>query len=144
MRIDYPSLIPESEADLAALERSLRGSPLQVRITMLRLLKTSVYVSQGAIADTLGYSARQCRRWWKAYERNGLDALLEFSKGGGSQERLSLEARNHVSALIQAGRLHRLEDVQTYLHRVHGIKYQSLQGVSDALKRHQIERRTAA
>lgn len=144
MRIDYPSVITESEDALTALERSLRGSPLQSRVIMLRLLKMAVYVSQGALAETLGYSARQCRRWWKAYERGGLDGLLEFSKGGGSQERLSPEARAHVAALVQAGRLHRLEDVQTYLHRVHGIEYRSLQGVADALKRHEIERKIAA
>ena len=72
MRIDYTEAISESPEELLAAEKRLRGSPLQSRARMLRLLKTEAYQSRRALAGALGYSRRQLQRWWEAYQEGGL------------------------------------------------------------------------
>jgi hypothetical protein len=64
MRIAYPMRIVESEAELAALEKRLRGPPTAPRVQLLRLLKSGTVSSVLACAPVLGYSRTQLQRWW--------------------------------------------------------------------------------
>jgi len=43
---NYPEMISESPAELLEEEKRLRGSPLESRVKMLRLLKTGQYRSR--------------------------------------------------------------------------------------------------
>ena len=54
MRIAYPAVIGESEEELAAAERRLRGRPGEVRVRALRLLKAGAAPSLGACAALVG------------------------------------------------------------------------------------------
>ncbi len=74
--IDYPNVITESHEQLHELEKRHRYTHLFQRVRMLRLLKSGECTDLGGAADALGYSRRQCQRWWGAYTEGGLDELL--------------------------------------------------------------------
>src|SRR3712207_8558194 len=46
------------------------------RVKMLRLLKSGECHNLGEAAEALGYSWRQCQRWFATYREGGLDELL--------------------------------------------------------------------
>jgi Helix-turn-helix domain len=89
----YPEMIAESYEELLKREKRLRGSPLESRIKMLRLLKGGAYRSQLQLTEVLGYSSRQLGRWWKTYRRDGLDALLVYHRPSGRDPSASLRKR---------------------------------------------------
>src|SRR5919108_5145325 len=74
--IDYPRVIEEDPQELAKLEKRHRYSHLFHRVKMLRLLKSEECTNLGEAAEALGYSRRQCQRWFIAYRRGGLEKLL--------------------------------------------------------------------
>jgi hypothetical protein len=67
MYLSYPDLIKESVSDLAQQEHVQRGTPLEIRLKVLRLLKTGTFRSGSALAPVLGDSKRQLKRWFDAY-----------------------------------------------------------------------------
>src|SRR5690606_34482507 len=100
--------------------------------------KSTHYTSRIQLAPVIGYSERQLQRWWNTYQEGGIEALLEDKPVGGSDERITPEARRSIEKEIQAGRVTRLRHVQQYLKEHFGIEHRSLQGISDLLKRHEI------
>jgi len=134
MRVDYAPQIRESESDLNRLEDRHRGTPACDRVRMLRLLRSRRCANQHEVADLLGFSPRQIRRWWMTYQSLGLEALLDVNRQGGSQSRISPDVWEALSRQIHAGHLCLLKEVQHYLLKEHGIEYRSLQGVRDMLK----------
>jgi transposase len=140
---NYPELIKESEQDLLDREKLLRGSALESRIKMLRLLKTGAYRSQLRLAKALGYSPRQIRRWWKTYREGGLEALLEEDKArGGKKERITQEALHALEERMKAGEIARLEEARKFLEERFGIHYEGVSGLSRLFERHQIKLKT--
>lgn len=139
MRTHYPDQIRESEEYLERLERSLRGQAVCDRVKMLRLLKSRAYDSRRTLAPVLGYSERQLQRWWKLYKRSGIDALIEEKAVGGSTERITDEAWAGLSAAMRGGHVKQLKEAQVFLLERFGIEYQSLQGLSDMIKRRTID-----
>jgi hypothetical protein len=65
--IDYPREIAEDEEQLRELEKRHRYTHLSHRVRMLRLLKNGERSSLGGAAEALGYSWRQCQRWFATY-----------------------------------------------------------------------------
>lgn len=139
MRTHYPEQIRESEEYLERLERSLRGQAVCDRVKMLRLLKSQAYDSRRTLAPVLGYSERQLQRWWKLYKRSGIDALIEEKAVGGSTERITDEAWISLSAAMRSGHVKQLKEAQAFLLERFDIEYQSLQGLSDMIKRRTID-----
>jgi hypothetical protein len=74
--IDYPNVITEGPNELQELEKRHRYSLLFQRARMLRLLKSGECRNLGEAAEALGYTGRQCQRWWNAYTTSGLEELL--------------------------------------------------------------------
>ena len=112
VRIGYPAVIGESEEELAAAERRLRGRPGEVRVRALRLLKAGTAPSLGACAALVGYSPRQLARWWRRYREGGLAALLEDKPRLGKTPLLTAEALAGLEAEMRAGRIATLEDAR--------------------------------
>jgi transposase len=142
---NYPDLIVETQEQLLEREKSLRGSALENRVKMLRLLKSSAYPSQLRLAKALGYSPRQIRRWWKTYREDGLQALLEDKthlRWANNKERVSPEALVALEEKMKAGQIARLEEVRVFLEEHFGIHYEGVSGLSRLLKRHQIKLKT--
>ncbi|HET8647851.1 MAG TPA: winged helix-turn-helix domain-containing protein [Vicinamibacteria bacterium] len=142
MRIAYPSAIGESEQELAALERRLRGRPVAARVRMLRLLKAGAAPSLGACAPLVGYSPRQLARWWAAYRAGGVAAVVRERPRPGKASRLTPEARAGLEAEMRAGAIATLEDARRYLAERHGVVYASLNGVWWQLRKHRIKLKT--
>ena len=138
MRTHYPDQIRESAEALEQLERSLRGQAICDRVKMLRLLKTGLYDSRRTLAPVLGFSERQLQRWWKLYKRGGLEALLEEKAVGGSTERMTDAAWEALKQEMRNGNVKQLKEAQAFLQARFGIDYQSLQGLSDMIKRRSI------
>ncbi len=139
MFVPYREQIRETETELFELEESLRGTPSCDRVRLLRLLKSGRCASQNEVADVLGYSPRQLRRWWRTYQENGLQALVDASRPGGREAQMSEEAWQDLLQEIRSGRVRLLKEVSAYLHERHGVTYHSLQGVLDMLRRRGID-----
>ncbi len=75
-KIDYPNVIEEDVEELEKLEKRHRYSHLFHRVRMLRLLKSGECKNLSEAAEALGYSWRQCQRWFAAYQRGGKRELL--------------------------------------------------------------------
>ena len=80
-KTDYPRVIEEDLRELEKLEKRHRYSHLFPRVRMLRLLKSEECSSLGEAAQALGYSRRQCQRWFISYRREGLEELLVSKVG---------------------------------------------------------------
>ena len=70
-KILYPQVITEDLDDLKELEKYHRYSHLFQRVRMLRLLKSEECSNLAEAARALGYSWRQCQRWFASYQRAG-------------------------------------------------------------------------
>lgn len=139
---NYPEMIAESPEELLEQEKNLRGSPLESRVKMLRLLKNGQYRSRRSLADVLGYSQRQLGRWWKSYQHGGLDALLEFHRPPGKEEYITQEALDALEEQMKQGNIARLEECRLFLAENFGIHYEGVSGLSRLLDRHQTKLKT--
>src|SRR5215208_2484156 len=70
-KIHYSRVIEEDPQELKELERYHRYTHLFQRLRMLRLLKSEECRNLGEAAEALGYSWRQCQRWFKSYSEGG-------------------------------------------------------------------------
>src|SRR5215208_5512311 len=76
-KILYPQVITEDLDELKELEKYHRYSHLFQRLRMLRLLKSEECSNLGEAARALGYSWRQCQRWFASYQKGGIEELLK-------------------------------------------------------------------
>jgi hypothetical protein len=76
-KILYPQAITEDLDDLKELEKYNCYSHLFQRVRMLRLLKYEECSDLGEAARALGYSWRQCQRWFASYQKGGIEELLQ-------------------------------------------------------------------
>jgi transposase len=139
---NYPQMIAESPEKLLRQEKRLRGSLLESRVKMLRLLKRGQYRSRRSLADALGYSSRQLGRWWKSYQHGGLDALLEYHRPPGREERITEEALEALEEQMKQGNIARLEECRLFLAEHFGIHYEGVSGLSRLFDRHQTNLKT--
>jgi transposase len=142
MRTDYPEVIGESEQELAAAERRLRGRPAAARVRLLRLLKTGAAATLGACAPLVGSSPRQVARWSAAYRAGGLAQLTEERPRPGKASRLTPEALAGLEEQMRAGAIATLADARRYLAERRGVAYASLNGVWWQLRKHRIKLKT--
>jgi Helix-turn-helix domain len=75
-KILYSQVIEEDPRELKELERRHRYTHLFQRVRMLRLLKSEECANLGEAAEVLGYSWRQCHRWFASYGKGGIEELL--------------------------------------------------------------------
>jgi transposase len=141
MRRDYTTAIGESVEELARQERRWRGTRLAARVRLLRLLKGGAVRSLRACAPLLGYEQRQLGRWWQAYARGGLAALLVVRRPPGRRARMTPEAWAGLEAEMRAGRIARLADACRYLRETWRIAY-SAKGLWGHFKRRRVTLKT--
>ena len=142
MRLNYLEVIRESEAELSALEKKHRASPYGQRFRMLRLLKSGRCGSVQQVADTLGYSLRQCQRWLELYRQAGLDGLTSghLAKRGGV-ERMTPAAWKALNEAIGRDEIRSYTQARTLLAE-HGVVYKDASSVFRLFKRHKIKAKT--
>lgn len=142
MQLSYPDLIEEPISALARLEQSRRGTPVEVRLKMLRLLKEGRFGSRRSLAPVLGYSERQLKRWFDAYRKGGIDSLLDRGTPGGATEWMTPEAWADLDQKMIDGQIPRLEDARRYLAEKHEIQYASITSISSLFQRHEVKLKT--
>ncbi|MBI5877641.1 MAG: helix-turn-helix domain-containing protein [Chloroflexi bacterium] len=141
MPTNYLVAIHESVEQLAAREKALRGQPAALRVHALRLLKRGQVRSLATCASQVGYSARQLRRWWRQYQRSGLDGLLTIKHAPGQKPYMTATAWSDLETEMRAGRIAQLADAQRWLRERHGIQY-TLGGLWGQFQQHGIKLKT--
>lgn len=140
--IDYPNAISESSEELRELEKRHRYSHLFQRVRMLRLLNSGKANHLQDAGEALGYSRRQCQRWWNAYARGGLEELLVSrvdERGPG--EMVTEQAWEELSEAMKAGEVATYSQVREFLSD-RGIEYASADSVGTLMRRRRAKLKT--
>src|ERR671932_550730 len=133
-KILYPQVIEEDQKELEKLEKHHRYTHLFQRVRMLRLLKSGECSNLGEAAQALGYSWRQCQRWFKSYSEGGLEGLLKSRVGErGRQELLTPEAFEDLQEAMKRGEIATIGQADEFLRERHGIEYAHPDGVGQLL-----------
>jgi transposase len=142
-KIHYSRVIEEDPQDLKELERYHRYTHLFQRVRMLRLLKSEECTNLGEAAEALGYSWRQCQRWFKSYTEGGLDELLKSRVSErGRQELVTEEAFEDLKEAMKRGEIATISEADRFLRERHGIEYAHPDGVGQLLRRRKVKKKT--
>ena len=103
--VHYSRVIEEDPQRLKELEKYHRYTHLFQRVRMLRLLKSEEVHQPGeSQPEALGYSWRQCQRWFRSYQQGGLQELLNSRVSErGRQELVTQEAFEEFGGGHEAG-----------------------------------------
>jgi transposase len=83
---------------------------------MLRLLKSGESTNLGEAAETLGYSRRQCQRWFLTYKREGLEELLLTRvHERGPRELITQEAFEELEEAMKRGEIATISQAHRFL-----------------------------
>jgi transposase len=127
---------------LEKLEKLHRYTHLFQRVRMLRLLKSGACPSLGEAAQTLGYSWRQCQRWFASYRNDGLGGLLQSRVGErGRQELVSAQAWEELEEAMKDGQIATIAQAHGFL-RERGIEYSHPDSVGQLLRRRGVKLKT--
>jgi transposase len=142
-KILYSQVITEDPQELKALEKRHRYSHLFQRVRMLRLLKSGERRNLGEAADALGYSWRQCQRWFASYQQGGIEELLKSRVSErGRQELVTPEALEDLEEAMKRGEIATISEADEFLRDRHGIQYAHPDGVGQLLRRHKVKKKT--
>lgn len=140
--IDYPRVIEEDPEELQKLEKRYRYGHLFHRVKMLRLLKSGECANLGEAAETLGYSRRQCQRWFIAYRLEGLEELLVSRvHERGPKELVTQEAFGELEEAMKGGEIATVAQAHRFL-RERGIRYAHPESVGGLLRRRKVKLKT--
>ena len=138
-KILYPQVITEDLDDLKELERYHRYSHLFQRLRMLRLLKSGECSNLGEAARALGYSWRQCQRWFASYQKGGIEELLKSRVDErGRQELVTPEAFEELQEAMKRGEIATISQAHRFLSE-RGIEYSHPDGVGQLLRRQELK-----
>jgi transposase len=141
-KILYPQVITEDLDDLKELEKYHRYSHLFQRVRMLRLLKSEQCSNLGEAARALGYSWRQCQRWFASYQQGGIEELLKSRVDErGRQELVSPEAFEELQEAMKKGEIATIGQAHRFLSE-RGIEYSHPDGVGQLLRRRKVKLKT--
>jgi transposase len=142
-KILYTQVITEELDDLKELEKYHRYTHLFQRVRMLRLLKSGECSNLGEAAQALGYSWRQCQRWFAFYQESGIEELLKSRvHERGRQELATSEALEDLKETMKMGEIATISEADEFLRERHGIEYAHPDGVGQLLRRHKIKLKT--
>jgi transposase len=142
-KILYSQVITEEPDELKELEKRHRYSHLFQRVRMLRLLKCGECSNLSEAARALGYSWRQCQRWFASYQEGGIEELLKSRvHQRGRQELVTEEALEDLKETMKMGEIATIGQADEFLRERHGIEYAHPDGVGQLLRRHKIKLKT--
>jgi transposase len=142
-KIHYSRVIEEDPQRLKELEKYHRYSHLFQRLRMLRLLKSEECTNLGEAAEALGYSWRQCQRWFRSYQQGALQELLKSRVSErGRQELVTQEAFEDLEEAMKRGEIATIAQADGFLRERHGIEYAHPDGVGQLLRRRKVKLKT--
>lgn len=140
--IDYPRVISEDQEELEKLEKRHRYSHLFHRVRMLRLLKSGECANLGEAAEALGYSWRQCQRWFATYREGRLRELLVSRVGErGPRELVTQEVFGELEEAMKRGKIATIADAHRFLME-RGVEYAHPESVGALLRRRKVKLKT--
>ena len=141
-KILYPQVITEDPQQLEKLEKRHRYTHLFQRVRMLRLLKSGSCRNLGEAAEAVGYSWRQCHRWFASYRQGGLEELLKSRVDErGRQELVTSEAFEELQEAMKRGEIATIGQAHRFLSE-RGIEYSHPDGVGQLLRRRKVKLKT--
>jgi transposase len=141
-KIHYSQVIREDPQELKELERYHRYTHLFQRLRMLRLLKTEECTNLGEAARALGYSWRQCQRWFASYQKGGMEELLKSRVDErGRQELVTPEALEELQEAMKREEIATISQAHRFLSE-RGIEYSHPDGVGQLLRRRKVKLKT--
>ena len=142
-KILYSQVIEEDPRELQELEKRHRYTHLFQRVRMLRLLKSEECRKLGEAAEALGYSWRQCQRWFASYRKGGLEELLRSRVSErGRQELVTPQAFEDLEEAMKRGEIATISEADEFLRLRHGIEYSHPDGVGQLLRRRKVKLKT--
>jgi len=142
-KILYYQVIEVDPEELKELEKYHRYSHLFQRVRMLRLLKSEECTNLGEAAQALGYSWRQCQRWFRSYQEGGIEELLiSRVSERGRQELVTEEAFEDLKEAMKKGQIATISEADEFLRERHGIEYAHPDGVGQLLRRRKVKLKT--
>src|SRR3954471_24029191 len=142
-KIHYSRVIEEDPKELKELEKHHRYSHLFQRVRMIRLLKSEDCSNLGEAAVALGYSWRQCQRWFASYQEGGIEELLKSRVSErGRQELVTPEAFEDLQEAMKRGEIATIGQADEFLRERHGIAYAHPDGVGQLLRRRKVKHKT--
>lgn len=142
-KIVYSRVIKEDPQQLKELEKRHRYTHLFQRVRMLRLLRSGECSNLGEAARALGYSWRQCQRWFASYKKGGLEELLKSRVSErGRQELVTPEAFGELEEAMKRGQIATIRQADEFLRDRHGIEYSHPDGVGQLLRRRKVKLKT--
>ena len=91
----------------------------------------------------MGYSWRQCQRWFASYRKGGLQELLKSRVGErGRQELVTPEAFEELEEAMKKGQIATIRQAEEFLRERHGIEYAHPDGVGQLLRRRKVKLKT--
>jgi transposase len=142
-KIHYSRVIEEDPQRLKELEKYHRYTHLFQRVRMLRLLKSEECTNLREAAEALGYSWRQCQRWFRSYQQGGLQELLKSRVSErGRQELVTQEAFEDLEEAMKRGEIATIAQADGFLRERHGIEYAHPDGVGQLLRRRKVKLKT--
>ncbi len=140
--IDYSRVIEEDPKELEKLEKRHRYSHLFHRVKMLRLLKSEECPTLGEAAEALGYSRRQCQRWFITYREEGLEGLLVSRvHERGPAELVTEEAFRGLEEAMKRGEIATVAQAHRFLLE-RGVHYAHPGSVGGLLRRRKAKLKT--
>lgn len=139
-KIHYSRVIEEDPKELKELEKYHRYTHLFQRVRMIRLLRSEECRNLREAARALGYSWPQCQRWFKSYEKGGLEELLKSRVSErGRQELVTEEAFEDLEEAMKRGEIATISQADGFLRERHGIEYAHPDGVGALLRRRKVK-----
>jgi transposase len=122
-------------ADLRTQISNARQCERDVKIyqRLSALLWLSDGMTQDQVADHLGVTSRQVRKWLRLFREQGLEALCTLNYLGG-QPRLTEEQVGQLKDQIQTGAFHTTKHVRHWIQEAFGVVY-TRGGVTELLHR---------
>ena len=109
---------------------------------MLRLLKSGGCSNLGEAAKALGYSRRQCQRWFLIYKQEGLEKLLVSRvHERGPTELVTDEAFEELEEAMKRGEIATIVQAHRFLSE-RGVHYAHPESVGGLLRRRKVKLKT--
>jgi transposase len=127
---------------LRELEKRHRYSHLFHWVKMLRLLKSEECSNLGQAAEALGYSWRQCQRWFATYTKGSLvELLVSRVDERGPRELVTQEAFEELEEAMKEGRIATIVQAHGFL-LGRGVAYAHPESVGALLRRRKVKLKT--
>src|SRR3954463_7055673 len=125
------ALTAELRTEISNTRQCERDARIYQRLSALLWLNDGM--TQDQVADPLGVTSRQVRKWVRLFRQQGLEALGTLNYLGG-QQKLTDEQVGQLKEQIQAGAFHTTKQVRHWIQEAFGIGY-TRGGVTDLLHR---------